>query len=245
MNVRTSPAMPRLFALIPAAGGGSRFRGTHPKQYASLAGHPLLHHTLDRLDATLEFAGIQVVIAPDDIHYDSSIGTRANVTVTRNGGRTRGETVRNGLQSLAGHCRDDDWVLVHDAARCCVPRDALVRLVAELAHDAVGGLLAIPVADTLKRGDGDEDAPHVLRTENRAQLWQAQTPQMFRFNVLTRALAQPGALEFTDEAQAVEALGLPVRLVRGSGANIKVTFADDLNLAAAILAAQHNKDTAS
>ena len=237
--------MPRLFALIPAAGGGSRFGGTHPKQYASLAGRPLLGHTLDRLHSTLELAGIQVVIAGDDVHYDPAIGVREGVTVVRDGGRTRGETVRNGLQSLTGQCNEDDWVLVHDAARCCVPRDALVRLVAELADDAVGGLLAIPVSDTLKRSNGDQDAPRVLRTEGRAELWQAQTPQMFRFGVLTRALAPPGAIECTDEAQAVEALGLPVRLVRGSGANIKVTYSDDLDLAAAILAAQDAKENSS
>ncbi|HEY5309784.1 MAG TPA: 2-C-methyl-D-erythritol 4-phosphate cytidylyltransferase, partial [Casimicrobiaceae bacterium] len=166
------------------------------------------------------------------------IGVRDGVTVLRCGGPTRSDTVRNALQALAATCRDDDWILVHDAARPCVPRDALARLVAHLDSDAVGGLLAVPVADTLKRGDGDVDTPRVVRTESRAALWQAQTPQMFRFGVLMRALAHPAASECTDEAQAVEALGLSPLLVRGSHANLKVTFPDDLGLAAAILALQ-------
>ena len=228
----------RLWALVPAAGGGSRFGGSTPKQYAPLAGRPLLACTLDRLQGALPLDGIVVVIAPDDRHYDELIGARAGVTVLREGGRTRSETVRNGLRALAATCRDDDWILVHDAARPCVPRDALLRLVTDLGCDAVGGLLAVPVADTLKRGGGDAEAPVVLRTEDRGQLWQAQTPQMFRHGVLNRALAQAVARESTDEAQAVEALGLSPRLIRGSGANLKVTFPDDLRLAAAILAAQ-------
>ncbi len=228
----------RLWALVPAAGGGSRFGGTEPKQYATLAGRPLLACTLDRLRSGLKLDGIAVVIAPDDLHFDQRIGARAGVTVLRCGGATRGETVHNGLMALAAACRDDDWILVHDAARPCVPRDALVRLVEAVAQDPVGGLLAVPVADTLKRGNGNADAPGVLRTEDRAQLWQAQTPQMFRYGVLRRAFSQAGAGECTDEAQAVEALGFAPRLIRGSGANLKITFADDLQLAAAILAAQ-------
>jgi len=234
----TANAAVRLFALVPAAGGGSRFGGARPKQYAPLAGRPLLARTMDRLREALDLHVIAMAIASDDLHYDREIGARDGVTVLRCGGRTRGDTVRNALQALAGTCRDDDWILVHDAARPCVPHDALVRLVAHLKDDAVGGLLAVPVADTLKRGDGDVDAPRVLRTENRAGLWQAQTPQMFRYGVLTRALAHPAALECTDEAQAVEALGMSPRLVRGSPANLKGTFPDDLQLATAILASQ-------
>ena len=228
----------RLIALVPAAGGGSRFGGSVPKQYAQLQGRPLLACTLDRLRSALDLHCIAVVIAADDFRYDREIGVREGVTVLRDGGSTRSETVRNGLLALAATCHDDDWILVHDAARACVPRDALQRLVAHLEHDATGGLLAIPVADTLKRGDGDVDAPRVLRTENRAGLWQAQTPQMFRYGVLARAFAHPAALECTDEAQAVEALGLAPQLVRGSQANVKITFSDDLQLAAAILASQ-------
>jgi len=231
--------MARLIALIPAAGGGTRFGGTAPKQYASLGGRPLLAWTLDRLRDALDIERTAVAIAPDDLHYEREIGARDNVTVLRSGGPTRAQTVRNALHALAATCRDDDWILVHDAARPCVPTDALARLVAHLEHDATGGLLAIPAADTLKRSDGDVDEPRVLRTEDRTGLWQAQTPQMFRYGVLARACGQ-AAEDWTDESQAVEALGLSPRLVRGSQANVKVTYADDLQLAAAILASQAN-----
>ena len=234
----TGAAPARLFALVPAAGGGSRFGAASPKQYARLAGRPLLACTLDRLSDALRLDGMAVAIARDDVHFDREIGARDGLTVLRCGGATRGDTVRNALQALAGTCRDDDWMLVHDAARPCTPPDALTRLVAQLGDDGVGGLLAIPVADTLKRGDADVAMPRVVRTEDRAQLWQAQTPQMFRYGLLVRALAQTGARERTDEAQAVEALGMSPRLVRGSVANLKVTFPDDLRLAEAILAAQ-------
>ena len=228
----------RLIALVPAAGGGSRFGGTLPKQYAPLAGRPLLACTLDRLRDALDLHAIAVVIAPEDPHYDRLIGARDGVTVLRCGGPRRSDTVRDALQAMATMCRDDDWILVHDAARPCVPPAALARLVAQLERDPVGGLLAIPVADTLKRSDGNADAPRVLRTEDRAGLWQAQTPQMFRYGVLARACASTAARECTDEAQAIEAQGLAPWLVQGSVANLKVTFPDDLHLAAAILASQ-------
>jgi 2-C-methyl-D-erythritol 4-phosphate cytidylyltransferase len=233
---------PRLVALIPAAGGGTRFGSALPKQYANLAGAPLLVRTMERLAATLPLAAIAVALAPDDVLYERVIGPRANVEILRCGGAARAETVANALAALAGAWRDDDWVLVHDAARPCVPAEALRRLVAELADDAVGGLLAIPLADTVKREDRETPA-RVLRTEERSGLWQAQTPQMFRYGVLRAAFALPGAHAATDEAQAVEALaatGACTRpwLVAGSTLNIKVTYPGDLALAAAILAAQ-------
>lgn len=238
----TANARARLFALVPAAGGGSRFGTAIPKQYARLGGRPLLACTLDRLHDALQLDGMAVAIAPDDVHFDREVGARDGLTVLRCGGPTRSDTVRNALQALAGMCRDDDWILVHDAARPCAPPDALARLVAQLEDDAVGGLLAIPVADTLKRGDGEGAAPRVVCTEDRSQLWQAQTPQMFRYGVLMRALARSAARDYTDEAQAVEALAMSPRLVRGSVANLKVTFPDDLRLAAAILASQANQE---
>ena len=232
----------RRIALIPAAGGGRRFGAGLPKQYADLGGRPLLARTLDRLRAALDLDATVVVLAPDDALFASVIGGEPRVETLRCGGATRAETVANALAALAARCAGDDWILVHDAARPCVPVDALQRLVAEIADDPVGGLLAIPVADTLKREDPLRPA-RVLRTEDRAGLWQAQTPQMFRYGVLRAALARPGALAATDEARAVEALAadggcaLP-RLVVGSALNIKVTFAADLALAAAILALQ-------
>jgi 2-C-methyl-D-erythritol 4-phosphate cytidylyltransferase len=227
-----------LIVLVPAAGGGSRFGGSAPKQYAAIAGVPVLARTLARLRDGVPADATYVVLAADDLHYERMAGRPADVDVLRCGGATRAQTVRNALAALRDACADDDWVLVHDAARPCVPRDALARLVAHLRDEPVGGLLAVPVADTLKRGDADADAPRVSDTVPRTGLWQAQTPQMFRYGVLARAFADDAALTCTDEAQAVERSGGAPLLVRGSPANLKITFPDDIELAAAILAAQ-------
>jgi 2-C-methyl-D-erythritol 4-phosphate cytidylyltransferase len=227
----------KLTAIVAAAGGGARFGGSTPKQYARLAGRAVLAYTLERLLTTLRPESVIVALAPDDTQYERVIGTRAGVEALRCGGDTRAETVRNALAALASRCGASDFVLVHDAARPCVSSETLVRLVRELADDPVGGLLAIPVADTLKRADRGA-APRVLRTEERIGLWQAQTPQMFRYGLLRAALAPAAALAATDEAQAMEAAGHAPRLVRGSVANLKITYPEDLALAAAILAAQ-------
>lgn len=238
--------MPALYGVIPAAGGGSRFGKGTPKQYAPLAGMPLLARTLERLQSGLPFESILVAIARDDPYYEHRIGSRPGVVTLRCGGLTRGATVRNALQALEGRAADDDWVLVHDAARPCVPRSALMRLIGQLWDEEVGGLLAIPVADTLKRADTyaghAAGTPRVIVTEDRGALWQAQTPQMFRYRVLVQALAADEALAATDEAQAVERLGHRPRLVAGSPANLKVTWPEDLALAAAILAAQASEE---
>lgn len=237
--------MSRLFGVVPAAGGGSRFGSGTPKQYAMLDGAPLLAKTLERLQAGLPFELVVVAVAPDDTRYEHAIGEREGVVAVRCGGFTRAATVRGALDWLAGRCADDDWVLVHDAARPCVPRAALLRLIGQLWDDPVGGLLAIPVADTLKRADTvagvAAGAPRVLATEDRSELWRAQTPQMFRYRVLCRALEGDDAF-VTDESQAVERLGHRPRLVPGSPANLKVTWPEDLALAAAILAAQRTED---
>jgi len=235
----------RLTALVPAAGGGRRFGSDTPKQYAPIDGRALLARTLDRLVATFPSLDIVVALAPDDTQYDAHVGARANVVTLRCGGGTRAATVAQALASLAARCSAADWVMVHDAARPCVPVEALLRLVAELATDSVGGLLAIPAGDTLKREDAGEPG-RVLATEDRSRIWQAQTPQMFRFGLLRDAFALPGALETTDEAQAIEALAatgacLRPRLVAGSAQNIKVTYPSDLALAGAILAAQEGR----
>jgi 2-C-methyl-D-erythritol 4-phosphate cytidylyltransferase len=230
--------MPRHFALVAAAGGGARFGANVPKQYLALAGVPVLVRTLERLRNGLAPDTMFVALAPDDLGYERMEGRPADVVALRCGGSTRAATIRNALQALEARCDPDDWLLVHDAARPCVPLDALARLREHLRDDPVGGLLAVPVADTLKRSNGDADAPGAVATVPRLGLWQAQTPQMFRFGVLQRAFAGEAALACTDEAQAVEALGLVPRLVRGSPANLKITFAEDLAFAAAILAWQ-------
>ena len=238
----TARSTVRTWIIVPAAGGGSRFDDATPKQYADLAGAPVLARTLDRL-ATLDAEAIVVALAPDDLRFDASIGARHRVLPLRCGGETRAATVRKALQAIADRCGDDDWVLVHDSARPCVPREALARLVQALADDAVGGLLALPLGDTLKRASAMDDPPRVLRTESRECLWLAQTPQMFRYRLLAAAQGLDVAGECTDEAQAIEALAATgvcerPRLVRGDAANLKITYRGDLDLAAAIIATQ-------
>ena len=232
----------RTWIVVPAAGGGARFGAAHPKQYVLLAGAPVLARTLDRL-STIGADGIVVALAPDDVHYDDAIGERTGVDALRCGGLTRADTVRRALREIAGRCSDDDWVLVHDAARPCVPEEALERLITQLHDDDVGGLLALPVRDTLKRATASDEPPRVLRTEDRDGVWLAQTPQMFRYRLLVAAHARDARGQCTDDAQAVEALAATgvcarPRLVTGSPQNIKITYADDLALAAAILAMQ-------
>ena len=226
--------MPKNYVLIPAAGSGSRMASEFPKQYLPLLGRPLIHHTLAVFCAHPAVTQTVVVIGPDDRLWDgydwSSLGGR--IRVLRCGGDTRAATVLNGLQALYGELDNDDWVMVHDAVRPCMTMELLDRLMSELAQDQVGGLLAVPVADTLKRADA---AGRVVGTESRTGLWQAQTPQMFRYGVLKQALETAGTDLPTDEAQAVEALGLAPRLVMGDVRNLKVTYPRDLALAEMIL----------
>ena len=220
-------------ALVPAAGFGKRMGQELPKQYLPLAGQPLIAHALHALCSSPEISTVFVVLAPDDTLYHSHDWSRFGDKLQPLfcGGETRSETVLNGL--LASELEPDDWVLVHDAARPCLTQAHAARLIAELRDDAVGGILAVPVADTLKRAD---DHDRVLRTESRERLWQAQTPQMFRAGLLIRALQQAG--NFTDEASAVEALGLHPKLVEGDSRNFKVTYPQDLLLAELLLARQ-------
>jgi len=224
--------MPRYFAIVPAAGSGSRFGAEKPKQYLSLLGRPLIYHALAALTACPEIDRVWVVLSPDDSwwpQYDwSELGSK--LETVRCGGATRAESVGNGLRAAAMVAADDDWVLVHDAARPCLSADMLAALFADLAKDPVGGILAVPVADTLKRADAEQ---RVAATEPRDGLWQAQTPQMFRYARLREALEKCSAV--TDEAGAIEALGLKPKLVRSDTTNLKVTYPADLALAAMIL----------
>ena len=224
----------RYHALIPSAGKGSRFRNDLPKQYWMLEGKPVLVHGLERLAAAFPVAQTCVAVSPDDRWYDETIGALPAVTPLRCGGATRAETVRNALSAMTG-VGDDDWILIHDAVRPCVDAASLSRLREELTDEAVGGLLAVPVVGTLKRSNEDRRS---VATEPRDGLWSAQTPQMFRFGVLRRALERPDALHCTDEAQAVEALGMAPKLVMGDSANLKITYPGDLALAAAIMTLQ-------
>jgi len=227
--------MPRYYAIVPAAGSGSRFGSEKPKQYLDLLGRPLIYHTLAALTACPDIERVWVVLAPDDPwwpQYDWS-GLGAKLETVRCGGATRAESVTNGLQAAAMVAADDDWILVHDAARPCLSAAMLDSLIAELADDPVGGILAVPVADTLKRADADQ---RVAATEPRDGLWQAQTPQMFRYGQLQKSLKNE--ISVTDEAGAIEAAGLKPKLVRGDSTNLKVTWPADLALAAMILRAR-------
>ncbi|MDH4287055.1 MAG: 2-C-methyl-D-erythritol 4-phosphate cytidylyltransferase [Gallionella sp.] len=222
--------MTEFHALVPAAGFGTRMGNELPKQYLPLAGQPMIFHALNTLCASPEISTVFVVLAPDDtlFHtYDwSRFGDKLQTLYC--GGKTRAESVLNGL--LLSEVERDDWVLVHDAARPCLTQAHLAKLLAELREDEVGGILAVPVADTLKRAD---ESGRILRTESREQLWQAQTPQMFRAGLLAQALEQSSSV--TDEASAIEALGLRPKLVLGETSNFKVTYPQDLLLAELLL----------
>lgn len=226
--------MNRYVALVPAAGAGLRLGGDIPKQYLSLAGYPLLWHTLQALIASPLVERVAVVIAENDEWFETFDWPQEKLLVLRHGGATRALTVRQGMAALlAQHVLDEqDWLLVHDAARCCLSTTLLERLIAELASDPVGGLLALPVADTVKCAD---DEQRVARTVPRDSLWLAQTPQMFRVGLLKQAFAADGEGVCTDEASAVEALGLAPRLVPGNPLNFKVTYAQDLALAEVLI----------
>jgi 2-C-methyl-D-erythritol 4-phosphate cytidylyltransferase len=224
--------MPRHYAIVPAAGSGSRFGSGTPKQYLDLLGRPLIYHALAALVACPAVDRVWVVLSPEDKEWNrhdwSALGPK--LETLRCGGVTRADSVSNGLQAAAMVAADDDWILVHDAARPCISGEMLGALFAELADDPVGGLLAVPVADTVKRADAEQ---RVAATEPREGLWQAQTPQMFRYRLLREALEK--CREVTDEAGAIEALGLKPKLVRADATNLKVTYSADLALAAMIL----------
>jgi 2-C-methyl-D-erythritol 4-phosphate cytidylyltransferase len=220
------------FALLPAAGVGARMGAEHPKQYLDIHGRPMIWHAIRVFDAHPAIARVYVVISPEDGWWDGyDWSAFSRLTVLRRGGATRAESVLNGLKSMAGEVGAEDWVLVHDAARPCLSRALLDKLLAEVDGDAVGGILAAPVADTLKReGEGGR----IRETISRDKLWGAQTPQMFRHGLLTRALLQAGT-GVTDEASALEALGLSPRLVESDLTNLKVTYPRDLEVAAWLL----------
>lgn len=231
--------MPRHIALVPAAGTGSRFGARLPKQYLPLAGQPLIGHALTTLCAHPCIDRVVVVLSPDDLYWRShdwsALGPK--LMPVHCGGASRAVSVRNGLLEVAGWARPDDWVLVHDAARPCLSSDLLDTLITALADDAVGGLLAVPVADTLKRADDDG---RVERTVPREDMWQAQTPQMFRLALLQDALER--RIDVTDEASAIEAAGHAPKLVESKVGNLKVTWPEDMQLAELIL--RTREDTA-
>jgi 2-C-methyl-D-erythritol 4-phosphate cytidylyltransferase len=221
----------RYWVVMPAAGIGRRFGSDRPKQYAPLGGRMVIEWALGLFLTDRRCAGAVVALAQDDPYWKAIAPPSVLVAA---GGQERSHSVRNGLAALADRVSGEDWVLVHDAARPCLPRQDLDRLLTDLASHPVGGLLATPAADTLKRADGSHQ---VQQTVDRAGLWRALTPQMFRYGRLCEALdrAHAAGRNPTDEAQAIEWLGDAPRLIEGAAANLKITSAADLAIAAALL----------
>ena len=227
----TTNSQARCMALIPAAGVGARMGAQCPKQYMEIAGQSVIAHTVSAFLATPRIAHVFIVVSPEDAYIDDLQLSSAHVTVLRCGGATRHESVTNGLLQMASldhQIGETDWVLVHDAARPAIGSALITKLIETVAQHAVGGLLALPVVDTVKRFQDGR-----LETISREGLWLAQTPQMFRHGLLKKALLE--ASNVTDEASAIEALGLAPLLVEGHQRNSKLTRPDDFALIASYL----------
>jgi len=225
----------KIIALIPAAGTGMRLGDSLPKQYLDINGQPLIMYTLQALARVSRIEKIIVVLSPEDQHWRGLVangGTAwtalsARVETINVGGKSRRDSVLNGLNAI--ECVDA-WIMVHDAARPCIRSELIEQFIDELENDSIGGLLALPLSDTIKLDDGNL---RVAKTLSRENIWRAQTPQMFKFDLLKKALtASPNA---TDEAEAIEATGHQPKLVMGDSANLKVTYATDLKLAKMLL----------
>lgn len=229
----------RFHALVPCAGTGSRAGTPVPKQYQTVAGQPMVMHTLQALARVPQLASGWVILSPGDDFAWPQTGWPAHFKREACGGATRAESVFNGLDAmLQAGVSAEDWVLVHDAARCLITPEAVLQLMAACRDDPVGGLLALPLPDTLKSHALDSHGARVASTVPREDKWLAQTPQMFRLGALRAALADAAATVFagiTDESSAMERLGLSPRLVPGSAQNLKVTYPADFAFAEAVL----------
>ena len=229
--------MTSVWGVIPAAGSGRRMAAEVPKQYLEIAGTTLLEHTVQALLACPDLRGLAVVLDPSDRRADS-LSSLSDARVMRvAGGAERADSVLAGLDRLADVAGADDWVLVHDAARPCLPVAVAKSLIDTVLSANVGAILAQPMTDTVKRVD---DERRIVETLDRDTLWRAQTPQMFRLQELRRALREAieGGVWVTDEAMVMEAAGFPVQVVEGPASNIKVTVPEDLRLAELFLASQ-------
>lgn len=221
--------MSSIWAVVPAAGLGRRMAAEVPKQYLQISGVTLLEHTLRALLDCAELRGLIVALDPGDRRADNVALLSDPRVMTAAGGFDRAESVRSGLAVLETLAEPDDWVLVHDAARPCLPLNNLMGFIKTITDSGVGGLLAQPCTDTLKVVNEDGV---VASTLDRTTIWRAQTPQMFRLGILCAALdqARVEGVKVTDEASAVEASGHPVQVLEGPASNIKVTVPDDLEL---------------
>ena len=233
---------PEIYAVVPAAGIGSRMEADRPKQYLSVAGKTILEHTLDTLISHPDIHHIVIAISDTDDYFSTLPVSQAKWLTVVSGGHDRASSVHNGLTALPAQ----SWALVHDAARPCLSHEDITRLLSVISSDtSSGGILASPVRDTMKRAGvtpgGDITVSH---TECRENLWHALTPQLFNTGVLRHALEQGAAagVTITDEASAMEAQGHQVRLIEGNPANIKITRPADLPLARFYLSEQSNQD---
>jgi 2-C-methyl-D-erythritol 4-phosphate cytidylyltransferase len=219
--------MARFHIIIPAAGAGNRMATAIPKQYLPLCGKPIVSHCIQTFFSCPRIASINLALSAEDFFWRSlTLDSNSRLNLHYTGGDTRAQTVLNTLEAMRPNVAEDDWILVHDAARPGLTTTLLNQLLDAVEHDDVGGLLALPLADTLKQSNAEQ---RVEKTIPREGLWQAQTPQMFRFNLLQKALASFDGAP-TDEAQAIEALGLQPKLVVGSLRNMKVTYPQDMAL---------------
>ena len=236
-----APNRPRYFALIPAAGVGARMEAGSPKQYLPIAGKPMLRHAVDAFLASPLIAHTYIVVSAEDGLIDTVVpeqGAGVGISVLRCGGATRMDSILNGLRALQGSMAAHDQVLVHDAARPGLTPALIEKLITEVGEHPAGGLLALPVVDTVKRArQGTGAATMSAQTVPRDHLWLAQTPQMFSYALLHQALSEaPDPQAITDDASAIEALGLAPKLVEGHPRNLKVTLPRDIHTAELYLA---------
>lgn len=230
----------RCWAVIPAAGTGSRMEVPVPKQYLTIAGQTVLEHALSRFCQHPLIDAVVAVVARDDPRWPQ-LGISGHQKIRRaDGGLERMHSVLSGLRELEQEAQPTDWVLVHDAARPCIRGDDISRLITKLTDHPVGGLLGWPVRDTMKRVDANDE---VTATIDRSNLWHALTPQMFRLGKLKAAIEHviEADILVTDEAQALERLGMQPKFIKGSPDNIKITLNSDLAMAEIYLHAQQNE----
>lgn len=241
---------PNFWAVIPAAGVGARMQASCPKQYLKLAGKAVIEHSIDSIMSIEGISGVKLCLSPED-DYVTSLPLLGGLVSRVDGGATRAQSVLNGLLSLQEEAADDDWVLVHDAARPCLENDILKTFIQRVEGDSVGGIMAVRAKDTLKQARFENEPKNqsssiettriqttlIRKTLDRSTIWHAQTPQMFRYRLLIDALSMgiDNGLDITDEASAVEAAGHAAMLVEGSAHNIKITTPDDLAIAEFLL----------
>lgn len=237
MTAENSHKQPRCWIIVPAAGIGTRMGAGIPKQYLTIGGKTILEYTLERLLQVPQLAGIFLALGHDDPYWSSiAIASNPKINVIA-GGNERCNSVLNGLQALQDKVAMNDWILVHDAARPCITLESIIFLMEQLKDHQVGGILGVPVSDTLK----NVDQSHAIQyTVDRSPLWQAQTPQMFRYGLLHDCLRQALAERktITDEASAIETCGYQPLMVQGRSDNIKITHPEDLAIAKFILQQQ-------